>query len=48
MFDGCWGMSMKKIFVAMALAFAVTTDMAAATVMAHIGQEVADCSTGNC
>jgi hypothetical protein len=41
-------MSMKKIFVAMALAFALTTGMAAATVMAHISQAVADCSTGNC
>jgi hypothetical protein len=41
-------MSMKKIFVAMALAFALTTSMAAATVMAHLGDEVADCSTGDC
>jgi hypothetical protein len=39
---------MTKIFVAMALAFALTTGMAAVTIMVHIGQAVADCSTGNC
>jgi hypothetical protein len=41
-------MSMTKIFVAMLLAFALTTGMAAVTVKVHIDQADADCSTGNC
>ena len=41
-------MSMTKIFVAMLLAFAFTTGMAAVTVKVHIDQAVADCSTENC
>jgi hypothetical protein len=39
---------MKKIFVAMVLAFALTTGMAVLTVKVHNDQAVADCSTGNC
>jgi hypothetical protein len=41
-------MSMTKIFVAMCLAFALTTGMAALTVKAHIDRAVVDCNTGNC
>jgi hypothetical protein len=48
MFDGCWGTSMKKIFVAMALAFALTTGMAVATVMTQVDQAVVSCGTGGC
>ena len=39
---------MKKIFFAMALAFALTTGMAAVTIVAHTDRAVADCSTGSC
>jgi len=39
---------MKKIAVVLALAFAFTTGMAAATVIAHTDQAIADCTSGSC
>ena len=40
---------MKKIFLVLALAFALTTGMTAVTVVAHTDQAMADgCGTSNC
>ncbi len=39
---------MKKIFIAMAIAFAFTTVMALTTVIAHTDKAIAECTSGKC